>query len=79
MRELSSSELLGTCCQLIDSYRSEVCPEEYIKHNIEDTDLDTDEKFLLIEVFSGALQYNKVLDELLSKFELLSYKLNVHF
>jgi len=66
MRELSSSELLAQCCQLIDSYRSEVCPEEYIDKMIEDTDLHNDEKFFLIEVFSGALQYNKVLDELLN-------------
>ena len=45
-----------------------MCPEEYIDKMIEDTDLHNDEKFFLIEVFSGALQYNKVLDELLSKF-----------
>ena len=67
MRELTATELLEQCREIIDSYRPEVCPEEYIKLNIEDTDLHADEKFFLIEIFSGIIQYSKVLDELLSK------------
>lgn len=65
MRELTATELLEQCREIIDSYRPEVCPEEYIKLNIEDTDLHADEKFFLIEIFSGIIQYSKVLDELL--------------
>jgi len=67
MLDLSAAELLRKCCDLIDGYQSEViCPEEYIKRNIEESLLHPDEKFFLIEVFSGTLQYDKVLNELLN-------------
>lgn len=44
-----------------------MCPEEYIRISIEETELHPDEKFFLIEIFSGTLQYSKALSELLSK------------
>lgn len=65
MKELSAAELLGRCCAIIDGFQSQMCPEEYIRISIEETDLHPDEKFFLIEIFSGTLQYTKVLNELL--------------
>jgi len=65
MTELSAAELLGRCCAVIDGFQSQMCPEEYIRISIEETELHPDEKFFLIEIFSGTLQYSKALSELL--------------
>ena len=56
-------EIIEKCCNLFDSYRPEVSPDEFIQTHLDAMEKGTEEqKFFILKTFSGIFQYSKVLN-----------------